>query len=267
MGEITRIAWCDATFNPWIGCLRVSPACDRCYAAALSWRYGWRDGEGRDLWNTGAERKRTSSAYWRAPMRWNQCAQAEGRRRRVFCASIADVFDNKAPASWRSDLWSLIGSTRALDWFLLTKRPQNIRHMLPADWGEGWPHVWLGTTTENQQEAERRIPHLVAIPAAARFLSVEPMLEPVDVAPWLASPSGDGKAPISWIILGGESGGGARLMHPDWVRALRDQVRGAGARLFVKQIGSNHALWPGVTGKGEDPGQWPADLWVQDLPR
>jgi len=93
------------------------------------------------------------------------------------------------------------------------------------------------------------------------------MVEPVDVAPWLMQPSHGGKAPISWIIVGGESGGGARPMHPDWVRGLRDQVRAAGAKLFVKQSGSNHALWPGVTGKGEDPAQWPADLRVQEFPQ
>src|SRR5215813_1958349 len=139
MGAITRISWCDATFNPWVGCLRVSTACDRCYAAALSWRYGWRDGKGHDLWDPGADRKRTSAGYWRGPLRWNERAQAEGARRRVFCASMADVFDNKVSTSWRVDLWSLIRSTQALDWFLLTKRPQNIRDMLPPDWGEGWP--------------------------------------------------------------------------------------------------------------------------------
>jgi protein gp37 len=180
---------------------------------------------------------------------------------------MADVFDNKVPKSWRVDLWSLIRSTPALDWFLLTKRPQNIGDMLPTDWGEGWPHVWLGTTTETQEEANRRIPHLVAIPAAVRFLSVEPVVEPVDLARWLAPPSEDRSAPISWIIVGGESGGGARPMHPDWVRGLRDQVHAAGAKLFVKQIGSNHTLWPTVTGKGEDPAQWPADLWVQEFPQ
>jgi protein gp37 len=267
MGAITRIAWCDATFNPWVGCLRVSTACDRCYAATLSWRYGRRDSKGQDLWDVRADRKRTSAAYWRGPLRWNQRAQAEGTRRSVFCASMADVFDNKVPTSWRVDLWSLVRSTPALDWFLLTKRPQNIRDMLPTDWGKGWPNVWLGTTTENQEEANRRIPHLVAIPAAVRFLSVEPMLEPVDVAPWLVPPSHDGRAPISWIIVGGESGGGARPMHPDRVRGLRDQVRAAGAKLFVKQVGSNHALWPSVSGKGEDPAQWPADLGVQEFPQ
>jgi len=110
-------------------------------------------------------------------------------------------------------------------------------------------------------------PLLVAIPAAVRFLSVEPMLEPVDLAPWLVLPSHDTRVPISWIIVGGESGGGARSMHPDWLRGLRDQVHIAGAKLFVKQIGSNHVLWPSVTGKGEDPAQWPADLRVQDFPQ
>jgi len=246
MGAVTRIAWCDATFNPWVGCQRVSTACDRCYAAALSWR--------RDLWDLRADRKRTGSAYWRGPLRWNERAQAEGTRRRVFCASMADVFDNKVPPSWRVDLWSRIRSTPALDWFLLTKRPQNIRNMLPTDWGEGWPNVWLGTTTENQEEANRRIPYLVAVPAAVRFLSVEPMLEPVDVTPWLVLSSGDRRAPISWIIVGGESGGGARPTHPDWIRGLRDQEHGAGAQLFVKQIGSNHTFLARCHQQGRRPG-------------
>ena len=213
---------------------------------------------------TASERVQPTGA---GPLRWNERAQAEGTRRRVFCASMADVFDNKVPASWRADLWSLIHSTAALDWFLLTKRPQNIGDMLPTDWGEGWPHVWLGATTENQEEAGRRIPHLVAVPAAFRFLSIEPMVEQVDVAAWLARASHDTRAPISWIIVGGESGGGARSMHPDWLRGLRDQVHAGGAKLFVKQIGTNHALRISVTGKGEDPTQWPADLRVQEFPQ
>lgn len=135
--------------------------------------------------------------------------------------------------------------------------------MLPSDWGEGWRHVWFGATVENQEEADRRIPLLIATRAASRFLSVEPLVEPVDLDPWLK----DGCHPIQWIIAGGESGGGARPMHPDWIHGLRDQVYAAGAKLFVKQIGSNHAHWPGVTGKGEDPAQWPSDLRLQDFPR
>jgi hypothetical protein len=128
----------------------------------------------------------------------------------------------------------------ALDWILLTKGPQNIVGMLPVDWGEGWPNVWLGTTTENQIEAARRIPHLVAIPAAVRFLSVEPMLKAIDLSPWLGE--------LSCAIVGGESGIGkrARAMHPDWLRALRDQLQAAGVAMFVKRVGSNRAAWPGI---------------------
>ena len=137
--------------------------------------------------------------------------------------------------------------------------------MLLTDWGEGWPHACLGTTTENQEEANRRIPHLVASRLRSEFLGVEPMLEPVDVASWLMRPSHDRTAAISWIIVGG-SGGGARPIHLDWLRDPRDQVRTAGAKLFVEQIDSDHALWPSITGKGEDPAQSPADLRVQEFP-
>ena len=118
----------------------------------------------------------------------------------------------------------------------------------PTDRGKGWPHVWLGTTMENQEEANRRIPHLVAIPAAVRFLSVELMVEPVNVAPWLVPISHDTR-------------------HPDWVRGLRDRVHAAGVKLFVEQAGCNHALWASVTGKDEDPAQWPADLPAQGFQR
>jgi len=235
----TAIAWTHSTFNPWLGCLPVSDACLNCYAAAISRRTGRRDSQGRDLWDPHAERVRTSPDYWRQPFLWNREALAAGVRHRVFCASMADIFDNRAPAAWRADLWALIRATPALEWQLLTKRPQNIAGMLPSDWGDGWSNVWLGTTTENQIEAARRIPHLVAIPAAIRFLSVEPMLEAIDLSPWL-----------------------------DRLRALRDQVQAAGLALFVKQLGSNRAAWPGVRHlKGEDPTEWPADLQIQDFPR
>jgi protein gp37 len=228
------------------------------YAAALAKRTGRRDRAGRDLWDPHADRVRTSADYWRHPHRWNREALAAGERRRVFAASMADVFDNRAPPAWRADLWALIRATPALDWQILTKRPQNAAGMLPDDWGEGWPNVWLGTTTENQLEAARRIPELLALPAKVHFLSVEPMLEAVDLGPWLAQ--------LQWVIVGGESGPGARAMHPSWVRALRDQVQPAGVPLFVKQTGSNRALWPGVTGKGEDPAEWPADLQLRQFP-
>jgi len=136
------------------------------------------------------------------------------------------------------------------------------RRHAAADWCNGWANVWLGTTTENQIEARRRIPHLLATPPVLRFLSVEPMLEAIDLSPWLGQ--------LDWLIVGGESGVGnrARPMHPDWVRDLRDRVRAAGGAFFLKQVGSNRALWPGVTHrKGENPIEWPPDLQIQDLPR
>jgi protein gp37 len=150
MAETSKIEWTDATFNPWVGCTKISPACDHCYAE------GWAKRAGNpELWQ--GERRRTSVANWRMPVKLNAKAMAEGRRRRVFCASLADVFDNQVPAEWRADLWALIRATPMLDWQLLTKRPQNIARMLPANWGKGWPNVWLGTTVENQTEANRRI--------------------------------------------------------------------------------------------------------------
>jgi protein gp37 len=203
MGENTAIEWADHTFNPWIGCTKVSPACDHCYAERLATaRLGV-------AWGPCAERRRTAASTWTQPLAWNRKAQREGRRFRVFCASLADVFDNAVPAHWRGDLWQIIHETPHLDWLLLTKRPQNIaarlpdagRHGVPA-WGAGWPNVWLGTTVENQAEADRRIPHLLSVPAAKRFLSMEPLLGPVDLRGWLPGPDdceecddGDGMAP------------------------------------------------------------------------
>jgi protein gp37 len=178
------------SFNPWIGCTKISPACDFCYAE----RWSLRMPANRNLWQ--GERRRTAGANWRQPIKWNREAAAAGERRKVFCASLADVFDNKVPARWRDDLWHLIDQTPNLDWLLLTKRPQNIAKMLPTEaigapaWGSGWPNVWLGTTVENQEEADRRIPHLLAVPAVVRFLSCEPILGPVDLRPYIPGDNG-----------------------------------------------------------------------------
>ena len=248
MGENTLIEWAHHTFNPWIGCTAVSPACDHCYAETLA---TGRLGVG---WGPHAERRRTKPSTWNLPLRWNRQAEREGVRFRVFCASLADVFDNQASEDWRIELWRLIRATPHLDWLLLTKRPQNIRKMVPqavdfarGAWANGpWPNVWLGTTVENQAEADRRIPHLLAVPAAKRFLSCEPLLEAVDVRRWLHPRTVFGARPgtdttdhtrLDWIIAGGESGAGARPMHPDWARSLRDQCQAAGVPFLFKQWG------------------------------
>lgn len=246
MAENSAIAWTDHTFNPWIGCTKVSPACDRCYAESWANRFGK-----PELWK--GKRSRTSPANWRKPLAWNASAAAYGeRRQRVFCASLADVFDNQVPDEWRADLWRLIAATPNLDWLLLTKRPQNIAKMLPPGWGEGWPNVWLGTTVENQEEVERRTPHLTAIPAAVRFLSCEPLLAEVNLEPYFGG--------IDWVIAGGESGGGARPMHLEWARTLRENCAAYGVSFFVKQIG-------GVRDKRDKMERFPPDLRVREWPR
>lgn len=251
MAENSSIEWCDSTFNPWIGCTRVSPACDDCYAA--------RSTPARTLgvaWGPGEPRRRTSAANWKQPELWQRQAAefhaAHGRRRRVFCASLADVFDNEVPDEWRADLFTLIAQTPDLDWLILTKRVGNVERMLKdivhgADedltvldmMGErgGWyPNVWLGITVVNQAEVDRDIPKLLTVPARVRFLSVEPMLGPISLDCWPVY--GEDERPLlHWVICGGESGPKARPMHPDWARSLRDQCAAAGVPFLFKQWG------------------------------
>lgn len=183
MAADSKIEWCDYTFNAWAGCTNVSPACDHCYAERDTARYKFVE------WGPHAQRRKTSPATWAKPYQWQRSHEKffsqNGRRQRVFANSWSDVFDNAAPQEWRNELFHTIHMTPDLDWLLLTKRPQNMAGMLPYDWGDGWPNVWLGVTVENQQEADRRIPILMSTPAAVRFLSCEPLLGPVDVERWL----------------------------------------------------------------------------------
>lgn len=248
MAEYTAIEWCDHTFNPWEGCQKVSPGCDHCYAEARNQRFG---GGTATNWGPGAPRRKTSTANWSKPRKWQRDAhifyEVYGRRQRVFCSSLADVFDNAVDPSWRADLWQLIRDTPALDWQLLTKRPQNIQKMLPAFWDEIRDRIWLGTSTENQTEADRRVWWLTEVRPlpAVRFLSVEPMLGEITFrwAKWhpisskLASNHLDGLRDLDWIIVGGESGPDARPMHPDWVRMIRDQCKEANVPFLFKQWG------------------------------
>ena len=232
MAKNTNISWCHHTFNPWLGCQSVSPGCFNCYAETWAKRFG------KVQWGPGAERVLTSDDNWRKPLQWNRAAQQAGERRRVFCASLADVFDNAAPEGARERLWRLIAATPHLDWLLLTKRPQNIEKMLPyhMGWRRGWDHVWLGVSTENQEEFDRRVPLLLNAPCPTRFLSVEPMLGPVNLArygerqqhPLVANR-------IDWVICGGESGPGPRPMDLDWARDLRDQCAEFGIPFWFKQ--------------------------------
>lgn len=267
----SKIEWTHHSWNPWIGCTRVSPGCRHCYAETMM-----ADRYKKVKWGPQGKRVRTSAEYWRQPIRWNREAEAAGERRRVFCASLADVFEVKPDQAadlnnWRLDLSALIRDTPWLDWLILTKRPENVKW----DYSE-WPqNIWIGTSVETQEYADRRIPELLKIPAAVRFLSVEPMLGPVDLTSiawpdkgghrvdvlrggyWnksgvlLGGPSADLGEPkggftnhsdipgtINWVIVGGESGPNARPMHPKWAADIRDQCQQASVPFFFKQNGT-----------------------------
>ena len=230
MARDSSIEWTDHTFNPWWGCAAVSAACDNCYAEALAKRFGHR------TWGTKAPRRFFGDAHWSAPVAWNAAALRSGRRARVFCASMADVFENRTELDpHRERLWGLIRATPALDWLLLTKRPQLVANRLPSDWGDGYSNVWLGATAENQVDADRRLPHLLRVPAAVHFVSAEPLLSGVDLSPWL---SREAPRRIAWVIAGGESGPKARPSDPSWFRGLRDQCLSTDVSFHFKQWGN-----------------------------
>lgn len=322
MSDTTEIQWADSTFNGWMGCTKVGPGCDHCYAAVST--------PARTMgikWGPGAQRRRTGAVNWDMPIKWNakpffQCEECDYRgddftgiddicsscrtahawcpvcanpsgnpsRRRVFSASLSDWLDNEVPIEWLVELLDLIRQTPNLDWLLLTKRIGNFsarltmarywivaNHDIPdgrhltseivkaaGEYGrrvqfiEKWengsppPNVWLGATVVNQQEADRDIPKLLQVPAAVRFLSIEPMLGPINLhrvalpagsgrfwidclAPWYPTPTTP--ALINWVICGGESGHKARPMQPTWVQSLRYQCVAAGVPFLFKQWG------------------------------
>lgn len=232
MGEKTGIAWCDHSFNTHWGCFKVSPGCQHCYAESVNERF-----TGTRYWGPTqtTERRTFGEQHWAEPLKWNARATKEGGRpHRVFCNSMADVFEDHPTVNQeREKLWDLIARTPMLTWQLLTKRPENILDMIPPLWKNPFrfpPNVWLGTSVENQAYAERRIPLLVEVAGPlVHFLSCEPLLGSLDLAgPFLLES-------INWVIVGAESGPRARPMQDDWVRALRDQCLVKEIAFFFKQ--------------------------------
>lgn len=305
MARFTGISWTDHTFSPWWGCVRVSPGCKHCYAADLAGRYG-------QGWTPTSER-RFMTAAWNDPPKWNRAAQKAGRPAFVFCASMADVFEDvpehvrEQTAAARVRLWALIRDTPWLVWLLLTKRPERVVQTVPVSWlmetdsasGDGWPsNVWIGTTVEDQEHAEKRLPHLLDVPAVRHFVSYEPALGPVDFtrldvfkAPtwpeslkgepktYLDALRGEGLRPsrfgvsietripkgLDWVIIGGESGGKARPFRAEWARDAIRQCKEAGVAPWMKQLGDASDL-PKRAHHGADPAEWPEDLRVQERP-
>ena len=250
MGDNSRIEWCDHTFNPWEGCQKVAAECDNCYAEARDNRF-----TGGKHWGPKAPRRKTGAANWKTPLRWNRNARAfrarHGRRPRVFCGSLCDVFDNAVDEATRWELWELIHDCDQLDWLLLTKRPQNIRKMLhPGWWVGGFDHVWLGTSAGTQETADRNLAALSRIPAKVRFLSCEPMLGSVVLSDF----------PVDWVICGGESGPKARPMNIQWARDLRRQCLERAIPFFMKQLSQESRK------EFKNFDSFPEDLQVREFP-
>lgn len=303
MGKETGISWTRSTFNPWVGCTKVGPGCDACYAEAFDRRMKY--GKATH-WGAGVPRYRTGGSNWANPVTWNKLAgeeQASGQLAShaarspsemswhtpgfwpVFCASLADVFDNEVPQAWRNDLWQVIEATPNLSWLLVTKRIGNALAMLPAGWCWGSDssvpdNVRILITVCNQEEADRDVPKLLAL-GCKNGISYEPALGPVDWSPWLSQgihASQDyGPAPscLQWIIVGGESRQADHEPRPfvhGWARDTIDQCKAAGVPVFVKQMGSNAVNREGqrhayIHRAGADMREWAADLRIQEFPR
>lgn len=250
MAEETAIEWAHSTYNPWWGCTKVSEACRSCYAE--SWANRW----GNDIWGDDKPRRFFGDKHWNEPLKWNRQAAKSGESWRVFCGSMCDVCEDREDLlEPRARLMRLIEATPALTWMLLTKRPENFNRLFGRRWNAGgWPkNVWAMTTVENQEQAEKRIPHLLKVRAAVLGLSMEPLLGRVNLRNieseyaninalsglrWdHGNDEGTETGRISWIIDGGESGAGARPTHPDWFMNLRDQCNGAGIPYLHKQNG------------------------------
>ena len=230
MAKDSKIEWTHHTFNPWWGCIKVSAACDHCYAET------WAKRLGEDLWGPTAGRRFFGDAHWKEPLKWNREAEALNERRRVFCASMADVFEQRDDlVPHRMRLLELIEQTPHLDWLLLTKRIHLVKRLLPK--GYKLPrNVWLGTTVEHQEAADKRIKYLLQFDTpAVRFLSCEPLLGPIDLSPWLLK--NDLGVRVDWVIAGGESGFGSRPMDPMWPSQLQKQCSAAKVAFHFKQWG------------------------------
>lgn len=285
MADNTKIAWTDRTFNPWLGCTRVSPGCVHCYAESLTKRFGNAE------WGPQAARVKTSDSYWKKPLKWNkeswiECLSCNWRgamkgtiiapyspacptcgsvmtvrtKQRVFCASLADVFeDNPQVANWRGELFQLIEQTPNLDWLLLTKRPERM-FSLGTDavgeifdlWLDRNPNVWLGATVESPEYFEKRVTDLLSCGSAVHFISVEPMIGPVRLKQIKMKN-------VDWVICGGESGPGCRPMQADWVHDLKRDCQMGRVKFFMKQLG-------GYPNKRDQMEDFPEEWQVREFP-
>lgn len=279
MADNSKIEWTTHTFNPWWGCTKVSPECENCYAETGAIRYGWSEsGKHFPIWGKDAHRRFFGTEHWQQPHKWDKQAIIAGERHRVFCASFGDILEDRDDLlEPRVKLVRLIDNCLHLDWLLLTKRPQNFTRLFP--WGDPYPHNVWAMTTVGCKSSLWRADALREVPAVVRGLSCEPLLEDL------------GKINLSgihWVIVGGESGHGARPLNIAWIRSIISQCRDAGVACFVKQMGAkpyevhtaddcllgpfdlNGEKWLSLElydRKGGDMDEWPEDLRVREFPK
>lgn len=349
MSANSRIEWTEATWNPVVGCTKVSPGCANCYAERMAYRLACAE---KAPYNAGIIRGAGDAgkplrARWTGKVALNEAALARPlhwrKPRRIFVCSMSDLFQESVPFEWIDRVFAVMALCPQHTFQVLTKRPERMAEWLtakravrfmghaaedkpvwhhvstqmngyyrnpvpntyrlsvPIEFGDNWPlpNVWLGTSVENQMMADARIPHLLRCPATVRFLSAEPLLGPVDLANirkkgivtdaiggvyWAEAngkkltidPIGSTyEKIISWVIVGGESGPGARPCNIEWIRSIVGQCKTAGVACFVKQLGANPELgldecWgkdgPPGDAKGGDPDEWPEDLRVREMP-
>ena len=242
MSKISAIEWTDGTWNPWHGCIKVSPGCKNCYMYRDKARYGQKP----------MEVVRSKPATFNAPLKWKE-------PRMIFTCSWSDFFIEEAD-QWRDDAWDIIRQTPQHTYQILTKRPELIRPRLPKDWGDGYKNVWLGVSVEDQLYADIRVPYLLQIPAYRRFLSMEPLIGPIDLVRCHSTrvKLNNWPAPtrVDWVIVGGESGPGYRQINSDWACSIRDQCKAAGVPFFFKQMS-------GIKSKMQPI---PDDLQIREMP-
>jgi protein gp37 len=282
VAEHSKIQWTEATWSPTVGCTHVSAGCDHCYAATLASgrlkhlpeyeglaEHGKFNGTVRLL-----EDRLTLPLKWRKP-------------RMIFVDSMSDLFHESVPDEYIAEVWAVMAASQRHTFQILTKRHGRMRSLLssrvffsavnqaycclpsdvPSITGYKWPlrNIWLGVSAEDQHWADIRIPALLDTPAAVHFVSAEPLLGPINLRHVVPGPCpchGIERDGLSWIIVGGESGRGARPMRVEWARSIRDQCEAAGVPFFFKQAGAALAREWGVPGSGHDP-----DVWPEPFPR
>jgi len=260
MGDKSNIEWTDATWNPVTGCTKVSPGCDNCYAEKMSRRL---KAMGQEGYKNGFK-PTTHPDRLDQPSRWT-------RPRKVFVCSMGDLFHRAIPTSFIEDVYVEMENNPRHIFQVLTKRPERMRDFLKGRQGypQDYGHIYHGATVENNEVAMARVPVLLDCPSQVRFLSCEPLLEELDIGfggvmpgrwQWLDSDS------LNWVIIGGESGPGARMMYPHWALDIIEQCQMAGVKVFMKQFGSGWAKSNGEKGKGKDMETWPEWARVQEVP-